>query len=109
MPGLGIYVPLAIIYQYTLYFILLVSADIKFRSHHGDACVTMVTPTHHPYVDLISPNFGVALGGNGWAAKSSDEIGRVAADMVIKSQWTYDLPKHKFKLKLADVIIKSKL
>ena len=62
----------------------------------------MVTPTHHPYVDLISANFGVAMGGNGWAAKSSDEIGRVAAEMVINSKWTYDLPKDTFKLILAE-------
>lgn len=67
-------------------------------SHHGDACATMVTPTFHPYIDLIEPNLGVAMGGNGWAAKSSDEIGRVAAKMMLETKWTYDIPKEKFKL-----------
>ncbi|KAK3101908.1 hypothetical protein FSP39_007257 [Pinctada imbricata] len=74
--------------------------DLKFLSHHGDACVTMVTPTYHPYIDLLSPTFGLAVGGNGWAAKSSDEIGRVAADMIVHSKWTYDIPWENFKVRV---------
>ncbi|OWF52193.1 uncharacterized protein LOC110448083 [Mizuhopecten yessoensis] len=72
--------------------------DVKFLSHHGDACVTMVTPSYQPYVDLVTPTLGVVMGDNGWAAKSSDEIGRVAAKMIVHSRWSDDLPKGLFKL-----------
>lgn len=63
---------------------------VPFLSHHGDACVTMVTPTNHPYIDKVTPSLGVAIGDNGWAGKSSDEIGRVAALMMMNDTWTYD-------------------
>ncbi|XP_033761106.1 uncharacterized protein LOC117342917 [Pecten maximus] len=71
---------------------------VTFLSHHGDACITMVTPNSQPYVDLVTPTVGVVMGDNGWAAKSSDEIGRIAARMIVQSDWSYDLPKHMFKL-----------
>ncbi|XP_060068773.1 uncharacterized protein LOC132548891 [Ylistrum balloti] len=72
--------------------------EINFLSHHGDACVTMVTPNSRPYIDLVNPTTGVVIGDNGWSAKSSDEIGRIAAQMMIQANWSYDLPKDLFKL-----------
>jgi hypothetical protein len=42
-----------------------------------------VTPSRQLYVDMINSNIGVACGGNGAAAKSSDEIGRLASQMLI--------------------------
>ncbi|XP_061171965.1 uncharacterized protein LOC133181490 [Saccostrea echinata] len=72
---------------------------VRFENHHGDACATMVTPGKQPYIDLLSPTLAVALGGNGYAAKSSDEIGRIAADLILTSKWTYDIPKENFKVK----------
>ncbi|XP_062590976.1 uncharacterized protein LOC134252499 [Saccostrea cucullata] len=74
---------------------------IRFENHHGDACATMVTPGKQPYIDLISPTLAVALGGNGYAAKSSDEIGKIAADLIMSSKWTYDIPKENFKVKFS--------
>ena len=71
---------------------------IQFLSHHGDVCVAMVTPSSHPYIDKITPSLGVVIGGNGWAGKSSDEIGRVAAQMMLNNTWTYDIPAEMFKL-----------
>jgi sarcosine oxidase/L-pipecolate oxidase len=50
-----------------------------------------------PYVDLLTPRLGVALGGNGYAAKSSDAIGKLAADLVIDGEWTSDLPQEKLR------------
>ena len=47
-----------------------------------DYCVTTNTPQCYPYVDLIRPTFGVAIGGCGQAAKCSDEIGNMAARYV---------------------------
>ncbi|XP_033725915.1 monomeric sarcosine oxidase-like [Pecten maximus] len=73
---------------------------IKPLSYHGDQCVIMETPTNRPYIDLVHPGLGVAIGGNGYAAKSSDEIGRIAAMLVLKGEWDSDLPAESFKLRL---------
>ncbi|CAH1255478.1 PIPOX [Branchiostoma lanceolatum] len=82
---------------------------VKPISVHGDACVTVKTPTQQLYVDMVTPSLGVALGGNGWAAKSCDEIGRMAAKMILKGQWDYDLPRDQFRVRWAETQRKSKL
>ena len=38
------------------------------------------TPTGHPYVGWIDDGLAVALAGNGSAAKSSDELGRLGSE-----------------------------
>lgn len=63
-------------------------------SHHGDCCVITETPTSRPYIDMIHAQLGVAVGGNGYAAKSSDEIGRLAATMVMKNKWDSKIPQN---------------
>ena len=35
-----------------------------------------------PYIGMLSNNIGVAVGGNGYGAKSSDEIGRLGAAIL---------------------------
>ncbi|XP_078572853.1 N-methyl-L-tryptophan oxidase-like [Branchiostoma floridae x Branchiostoma japonicum] len=82
---------------------------VKPVSVHGDACVTVKTPTEQLYVDMVTPSLGVALGGNGYAAKSCDEIGRMAAKMILKGRWDHDLPRDQFKVRWAESQPKSKL
>ena len=41
-----------------------------------------MTATGHPYVGMLSSNIGVAVGGNGMGAKSSDEIGRLGTAVL---------------------------
>ena len=53
--------------------------DVLFRSYKFDYCITTSTPTGHVMIDLVAPGFGIAIGGNGYAGKSADEIGHVAA------------------------------
>lgn len=65
-----------------------IHADLKPVSTHCDKCVTSNTPSRRPYIDLLTPSLGVALGGNGYAAKSSDEIGRLAADLLVTGTWS---------------------
>lgn len=61
-------------------------------------CVTTYTPHNHPFVDVIEAGqIFVATGGCGAAAKSSNEIGWVAAKLVEQGQWTYDLEAEDFK------------
>ena len=63
----------------------------------GDYCVVTETKTDRPYIDKVHAQLGVAIGGNGYAAKSSDEIGRIAASMMIDG-WRSDIPKDTFRL-----------
>ena len=54
----------------------------------GGCCVTSKTPTKEaPYIDEASPGLVVAAGGCGYAAKSCDEIGRVAAVLAVEGRW----------------------
>ena len=49
---------------------------------YSDVCAASMTPTGRPYIGQVPgavPGVYVATGGNGLAAKSSDEIGRLAA------------------------------
>ena len=71
---------------------------MQFKSFHSDSCVTMVTPTGRPYIEKINDALGVAIGGNGYAAKCSDEIGHIATEMMTSSAWNYELPQSAFKL-----------
>ena len=58
----------------------------------------MVTPTGRPYIQKIHDQLGVAIGGNGHAAKCCDEIGRIAVDMMMSETWNYKLPQKTFEV-----------
>ncbi len=74
---------------------LLPGAEI--RSWDSRPCVISDTPTGHPYLAFAREGIAVALGGNGSAAKSSDELGRLAALLVSRGEWTdADLPASEF-------------
>lgn len=45
----------------------------------SNSCATLNTPTRQAYIGQLQEGWGVATGGNGYAAKSSDELGRLAA------------------------------
>lgn len=54
-------------------------------------CVHMRTSTHLPFIDAIDRDqVYVAFGGNGFAAKCGDEIGRLGADLMISGRWQDD-------------------
>lgn len=71
---------------------------IVFKSFKSDSCVTMVTGTNTPYIDMVHEDLGVAIGGNGHAAKSADEIGRIAACMMLKIDPGNDVNMGVFRL-----------
>jgi sarcosine oxidase len=51
------------------------------------ACVVSKTPTGYPAIALTeSPRIGVLTGGCGAAAKSSDEIGRLGAELIFNGR-----------------------
>lgn len=52
-------------------------------STHFAPCVTSFTRHGYPYIGFASDCIAVLTGGNGQAAKSSDEIGRLGASLVM--------------------------
>ncbi|THK34495.1 FAD-binding oxidoreductase [Ensifer sp. MPMI2T] len=52
-------------------------------STHFAPCVTSFTRHGYPYIGFASDRLAVVTGGNGQAAKSSDEIGRLGAVLVL--------------------------
>lgn len=50
-------------------------------------CVVTYTPSGLPYIGWIDADIAVAIGGCGAAAKSSDELGRLAAALVKDDPW----------------------
>jgi sarcosine oxidase len=44
----------------------------------------------------------VLTGGNGSAAKSADEIGRMGAEMLRAGQWAYDLEAAHFRAQFVE-------
>eukprot|EP00117_Sycon_ciliatum_P039240 scpid75172/ scgid3872/ len=67
-----------------------------------NSCATLTTPTNLPYIDVLPGTqrpgtLYVATGGNGGAAKSCDEIGRLAAGLLVKGAWLSDLPRERFR------------
>ena len=57
--------------------------SIAAAPRHTSNCVYTVTPSGYPYVGMVSERLAVAVGGNGKGAKSSDEIGRLGAAVLL--------------------------
>ena len=55
-----------------------------------------ISRAHYPYIDMASERIGIVVGGNGKGAKSSDEIGRLGAEMVRTGAWPSSLPESLF-------------
>jgi sarcosine oxidase len=72
-------------------------------SLQSESCVTSYTRTGYPYADLLpGGRMGVLTGGNGSAAKSADEIGRMGAEMLRAGQWAYDLEAAHFRAQFVE-------
>lgn len=60
---------------------------LKALSFSTGSCVTSYTPTSYPMIAYTaSPQIAVVTGGNGMAAKSSDEIGRLGAELLLRGR-----------------------
>jgi sarcosine oxidase len=59
-------------------------------------CLITDTASHYPYIDMLDDRIGIVVGGNGKSAKSSDEIGRLAAGMIRTQNWPSSLPRSAF-------------
>lgn len=70
--------------------------SLSIRSTEFKPCLITDTPSHFPYIDMLDEHIGVVAGGNGKSAKSSDEIGRIAAGMIASGNWKTSLPQSVF-------------
>ena len=62
-------------------------------------CLIPDTPTKLPYLEIVEPGLVMAVGSNGYAAKSADAIGALAAGLVVNGCWTdADLDESAFSL-----------
>ncbi|MDP9836851.1 sarcosine oxidase [Neorhizobium huautlense] len=60
--------------------------DVDLSRNSMAACVTSFTPTGYPAIAMTSARMGVLTGGCGAAAKSSDEIGRLGAELLFRGR-----------------------
>ena len=51
-------------------------------------CLITETPSDLPYVEHLAPGLVIAAGGNGYAAKSANAIGALAADLLTSGRWS---------------------
>ena len=65
--------------------------DVDIATITTAPCVITGTPTGHPYIGFVDDGLAVAIAGNGSAAKSSDELGRLGAALVTDGDWTEGL------------------
>ena len=75
--------------------------DVTFGDLVGAPCVVTGTATGLPYIGWVDDRIAVAVGGNGSAAKSGDELGRIAASLVTGG-WDSDLDQALFRPRFAD-------
>ncbi|MBK5333340.1 MAG: FAD-dependent oxidoreductase [Ilumatobacteraceae bacterium] len=62
-------------------------------------CLIPETPTKLPYLEIVEPGLVMAVGSNGYAAKSADAIGALAAGLVANGCWTdTQLDEQSFRL-----------
>lgn len=71
--------------------------NLQVEGVHTRPCAVTYTAHGYPYIAAVADELYVAVGGCGAAAKSSPEIGRVAAMLVEKERWRYDVPAETFK------------
>jgi glycine/D-amino acid oxidase-like deaminating enzyme len=77
--------------------------DLAGAPIRTDTCAVTATTSGYPYIDLIADGrLCIAVGGNGKAAKSSDEIGRLAAELLLAGAWRDELPAEAFRVRFLD-------
>jgi glycine/D-amino acid oxidase-like deaminating enzyme len=69
------------------------------ETYQTKRCLITYTPHGKPYIDALLPGrLYVATGGNGSSAKSSDSLGRLAAELIHHGYWSLDLDPALFRV-----------
>jgi sarcosine oxidase len=73
--------------------------NLQALSYHSKPCLITTTAHENPYIDTLVPeHIYIVTGGNGGAAKSSDEIGRLGAVLVATNEWDTELNREDFRV-----------
>lgn len=73
--------------------------NLKVLNYHSSPCLITLTAHENPYIDTLIPErVYLCTGGNGGAAKSSDEIGRLGAILAAENKWDSMLDKDDFRV-----------
>lgn len=72
-------------------------ANLNALSYQSVPCLLTYTAHGNPYIDKIGQGIYIATGGNGAAAKSSDEIGRLGAVLTATEKWDSELNQEDFR------------
>lgn len=76
--------------------------SLKDAPTHTQPCVVTYTQSDRPYLDILAQDqIFIATGGCGAAAKSSDEIGKIATRLIENGSWDYDLPEALFHVRFS--------
>ncbi|MEV0323810.1 NAD(P)/FAD-dependent oxidoreductase [Streptomyces sp. NPDC050658] len=72
--------------------------DLEPLSVREACCVIDKTPSRYPYLGPVAEDdsLTVVAGGNGHGARGCDEIGRLAATVVLGQSWDFPLPRDTF-------------
>ena len=71
---------------------------LKARSFQAVPCLITNSAHGKPYIDALDDGrIYLATAGNGYAAKSSDEIGRIGAMLCARDEWRSDLNRDGFR------------
>lgn len=74
--------------------------DAEILSTSSTPCVITETASGYPYIGFVEDDLAVAVGGNGSAAKSSDELGRLASSLFSKDGWDDSYEQSSFEPRL---------
>ena len=78
-------------------------ADLKVISYQTVPCLITKSAHGNPYIDsIVEDRLYVTTAGNGYGAKSSDEIGRIGAMLCATGEWHSDLERAEFRAVYAD-------
>ena len=76
---------------------------LKAISYHSVPCLITNSAHGNPYIDALDAGqIYIATAGNGYAAKSSDEIGRIGALLCATGEWHSGLERQDFRAVYAD-------
>ena len=77
--------------------------DLKAISYQTVPCLITRSAHGNPYIDAINDGrLYVTTAGNGYGAKSSDEIGRIGAMLCANGAWRSELNRQAFRAVYAD-------
>ena len=76
------------------------------KNWHTKSCAVTQTVTGLPYIDyVVDDRIAVATGGNGKAAKSADDWGWIAAQLMVNGNWDHPVSREELKLPTTEVNI----